>query len=457
MSRRSVFAAIALLALGGPALAQIPVSNSNSFELNNGAEAFLTFVATNVPTPGVQVAGSGIVNGNPAVDVMFWTILPKELMHSSNGTNPGTMELTSIEVSLIHSFFGSGGGGTPSMLWDMTLTPVTYTNPVSGAANDNRRYPDLAVAPIATLLGGPTGLPAPAGCAAPQYWTYALAIEFGTAVPGTGIVLPADGNTDVAWCFWEPGGMSTLPADPSACEVGGNLSMMTLASGNFFGPVGGERVPPGVTTGAAAPAPTGVNRNPFHGARNMATATLFNSRPNDQGWEVWAGFRDPILQFEYFYTAGTSTVSGAMAAPERGSGAMYMDALGAVTVNPGFRTCASGHLGELVIHVLTSDLVNYPTLGQPGIAVTPTSNLLLSPADPNFFLVTPLFDVFLGSNMVDYYFAEKHTATSPMTFGLNGPIAGPGLQFAVQAFIVNIAAGPPFGVVSTNVAHGQIW
>ena len=185
MSRRFVFAAIALLTLGVPALAQVPVSNANSFELNNGAEAFLTFVGTTVATPGTQVAGSGIVNGNPAVDCMFWTILPKELMHSSNGTNPGTMELTSVEVSLVHSFFGSGGGGTPSVLWDMTLNPVTYINPASGAGPDNRRYPDLTVAPYATMRGGPSGLPAPAGCAAPQYWTYFIAIEFGTAVPNS--------------------------------------------------------------------------------------------------------------------------------------------------------------------------------------------------------------------------------------------------------------------------------
>ena len=146
-----------------------------------------------------------------------------------------------------------------------------------------------------------------------------------------------------------------------------------------------------------------------------------------------------------------------MAAPERGSGAMYMDALGAVTVNPGFRTCASGHLGELVIHVLTSDLVGYPPLAQPGIPVTPTSNLMLNPADPNFFLITPVMDVFLGSNITDYYFAEKHTATTPMPFGLSGPIIPPGISFAAQAFIVNIAGGPPFSVVSTNVAHGNVW
>ena len=43
MSRRSVFAAIALLALGVPALAQVSVTNANSFELDNGTEAFAIF------------------------------------------------------------------------------------------------------------------------------------------------------------------------------------------------------------------------------------------------------------------------------------------------------------------------------------------------------------------------------------------------------------------------------
>ena len=153
--------------------------------------------------------------------------------------------------------------------------------------------------------------------------------------------------------------------------------MMSMFSTN-------EHVPHGVTTGAATPAPTGINRNPFHGFRT--SATNFNNTSNVQGFEAWPGFREPVLQFRFF---STTTVPNAMAGPERGSGALIQDGTGLVTVNPGMRTSASGHLGALVIHVLTADPTNFPPLAQPGIPVTPTSNLMLNPADPNFFLLTP--------------------------------------------------------------------
>ena len=62
-----------------------------------------------------------------------------------------------------------------------------------------------------------------------------------------------------------------------------------------------------------------------------------------------------------------------------------------------------------------------------------------------------------GRTSVDYYFAEKHTLTTRRCpSGSAGPIAAPGIQFAVQAFIVNVAGGPPFSAISTNVAHGQV-
>jgi hypothetical protein len=354
------------------------------------------------------------------------------------------MELTTFEFHLYHSHFGSGGAGsTPALRWDMTIHPVTYINPISGAGPDGRRYPNLAATPLVTFVGGPTGLPAPAGCPFPNAWIYNLSVELGNAIPGSGVMLPADGNTDLAWCFWSPGGMSILPADPTGCELGGNLSLMNLASTN-------EHVPSGVSTGAATPAPTGVNRNPFHGARN---ATSFNNVSNTTAWEAWPGFREPTLQFRYHYSAGGPTVGGSMPAPQRGSGALFMDASGPSVLLPGFRTCASGHLGELVIHVLSSGAL----IPQPGVPVTPTAHLLLDPSDPLFFFLTPSLDVFIGANNTDYIFAQKHTADSPLGLGIGGPIPPPGIQFTVQAFVVNVAGGPPFSAISTNVAHGTVW
>ena len=295
-------------------------------------------------------------------------------MFSSNGTAPGTMELVSFEVGLIHSFFGVGGGGTPSMLWDMTFHPVTYTNPVSGAATDGRRYPNLAAAPILTILGGPLALPLPPGCAAPQYWTYSLAFELGTATPGSGISLPADGLTEHAWMLLAAGGHEHACSDrPERLR-----SRRQPVDDDPH-----QRAEPGRRRARPVrhhdrrrdPAPTGVNRNPFHGSGPRDDEL---QQPSERpGLRHWPGFREPILQFRFFST-GAPTVRtrwpalSAARAPHTGRH-------GHRHVSPGMRTCASGHLGDLVIHVLTADPVNYPSSRAPGIAVTPTSNLMLQP------------------------------------------------------------------------------
>ena len=92
------------------------------------------------------------------------------------------------------------------MVWDMSFHPVTYLNPFSGAGPDGRRYPNLAAPPILTIVGGPIALPIPSSCTGSGYATYLLAFELGNATPGSGITLPADGATDIAWCFWQPRG-----------------------------------------------------------------------------------------------------------------------------------------------------------------------------------------------------------------------------------------------------------
>jgi hypothetical protein len=443
-----------VLALAMPAFGQVSVTNANSFDLDNGAEAFLIFTATTTATTG-NVAGTGVVNTTPN-DQMWWNILPRELMNSSNGTAPGTMELVTQEYELIHSFWGSGGaGGTPGVDWDQTINPVTYINPISGLGPDGRRYPDLAVAPLVTILGGPTGLPAPAGCAAPQYWGYILGVEYGTATPGSGIILPADGATDLAWCFWSPGGMTATPADPSGCEVGGNLSSPSLVSANLTGCLTcGERVAAGVTTGAATPLPTGVDRNPLTGTRNITAAapTAFNNSVRDRSFYNWPGFREPILQGRFN--------AASFAAPERGAGTLFLDTPGLGAVFPGFRTTATGHLGELVVHVASLDPVTFTPFTQPGLPVTGTSNLLLNPADPNFLLLTPILDGLTALNAAatgDYVW-DKHVYDTPLVIPV-GPfspaIPPPGLTYLVQAFVVNFAVSP-VGVVSSNVFTGNL-
>ena len=188
----------------------------------------------------------------------------------------------------------------------MSLHPVTYVNPISGAGPDGRRYPDLSVPPLVTFLGGPIFFPPQTICPYPQYLYLSLSFTFATAIPGSGIEVPADGVQELGWCFWQPSGMVVTNPSPTGCTVGGNLSMMSGFSTN-------ERVPNGVTTGAGTPAPTGVNRNPFHGFRTSAT-NLNNTNAN-QAFSAHAGFREPVLQFRFL---STTSIPSSMTGPERG-------------------------------------------------------------------------------------------------------------------------------------------
>jgi len=443
MSRR-LSAAVFLIAVCAPALAQIPTANANSYELDNGIESFAIFTATTALTPGNEVAGDGIVNGSPN-NQMFWQILPKELLNAGNGSNPGTMEIVAFEFDIFSSSLGMTPGGPPLVIWDMSLHPVTYVNPISGAGPDGRRYPDLSAQPLVTFLGGPIFLPPQTICPNPQYLGISLSFTFATAIPGSGLEVPADGVQELAWCFWQPSGM-VAASGSTGCTVGGNLSMMSAFSTN-------ERVPDGITTGAATPAPTGVNRNPFHGFRTSPTNV--NNTASSQAFSATLGFREPVLQFRFL---STTTLPNSMTGPERGSGAIFMNATApGVVVNPSTRTCASGHAGETVIHVVTSDPVAYPMLPAPGIPFTPTAFLRLSLADPLVFALTPAWDGVLVPNTTDYGSTLKHTYDAPLNVSFTGPIPPPGLPFLLQAFIVNFAGGPPFPMVSTNAIRGTIF
>src|SRR5262249_57274042 len=109
-------------------------------------------------------------------------------------------------------------------------------------------------------------------------WHLTTTFELATATPGSGFFLPADGATDIAVCYWSPGGMTTTPPDPTGCEIGGNLSLETLVSVN-------ERVPAGVAGG---------NTNPYSGSR--LSANVFDNLPRTQAYRNIVAFRDPILQ-----------------------------------------------------------------------------------------------------------------------------------------------------------------
>jgi len=269
---------MALVAFALPAFAQYSAVNANGFQLDNGAEGYSSALnggSITTPTIGNVNGQTPPVVNTTAADQMFYNILPKQYMRSSNGTSPGTTEMVGQQCQFFLSQWGSGGGiQLYDTIWDQSINTCTQINPVSGAGPDGRLYPDLTPAGFLVLIqGGPAGFAPPAQCPGPGlYWTVQWWVEYGTATPGSGIVLPADGATNLAVCSWSPGGMQTVnPPDQTACETGGNLSLMYNVSTN-------ERVPLGITTGAATPTPPGNNRNPYSGYRKNAAD--FNNEVN---------------------------------------------------------------------------------------------------------------------------------------------------------------------------------
>jgi hypothetical protein len=236
--------------------------------------------------------------------------------------------------------------------------------------------------------------------------------------------------------------MSQPLQSPDGCEAGGNITVMLTISSPSGG-AGGERI--NATEFGA--------RSPF-GGRRLSTGVT-SMRANNANYSNWPGFRQPILEFNYFQTGvAPAFVPGV---PERGQGAWFMDgSLAGSTTFPGFRTQATGHLGELVIHVLTSNPVANPPFAAPGLPVTATSNLMLNPADINFLLLTPGFDTLVGflSNTVSEFIDDKDVADTVMPIGLAGPFGPPAINFFVQAFVVNTTT---FSVVSTNVVQGHFY
>src|SRR5262245_18411894 len=174
MSRRAVFATMALVALALPTFAQYSAVNANGYQQDKGYEGYYIMNAgTTTPTVGnVNDLIPPVVNLT-ANDQMFYNLLPHEYCRSSNGTNPGTIEMVGQQAAFLLSMWGSGGGiELFDTIWDQSINTCTYVNPISALESDGRRYPDLSPAGFLVLIqGGPAGFAPPASCpGAGLYW-----------------------------------------------------------------------------------------------------------------------------------------------------------------------------------------------------------------------------------------------------------------------------------------------
>jgi hypothetical protein len=380
------------------------------------------------------------------------------------------MEFVGQQVAIYYSWWNNPNGALPVM-YDQTFDTVVY--PDAPPPAPSRRFPNYptpvpvtgASSAFLTISGGPIALPPPAGIptsgctASTGVFGYTCQIDYAYTNPGgagpPGISIPADGNTDIGVTLWVPGGMALGTAsggptclgaaDPTACEGGGNYTFMALAS-TCAAPcvfpsatVNHEHVANGLT-------PT--NRNPYGGW--VGGAGVVNNWARSDSWMNLIGFREPFVQFNYNpYNSLTTAFWGA----ERGAGSLNMDASGLTQVQPGMRMQCTPCAGQTVAYAFQADTINYTLFTQPGLPITFTSNLLLNPADPLFFLITPLLDsvAFTASGQ---YVVNKDVADTPLIFTSFGPIAFP-LDFWVQGFVIDFSVSPP-GVRSSNVAKGQI-
>jgi hypothetical protein len=193
---------------------------------------------------------------------------------------------------------------------------------------------------------------------------------------------------------------------------------------------------------------TPTSRNPYGGW--VGGAGVVNNWTRGDSWMNFIGFREPFIQFNYNpYNTATSTYWGA----ERGAGSLNMDATGLTQVQPGMRMQCTPCAGQIVAYAFSSDPINYTFFGQPGIPVTANANLILNPADPNFFLITPLLDS-VAATTVGQYVVNRDTADTPLVFTLFGPQVTP-INFWVQGFVIDTSV-MPFGARSSNVAMGEI-
>src|SRR5262245_13736676 len=112
------------------AAGQISAGFSNGPELQNGTETLNYFTLPSIGNVPGQVT---LATNLTPQDQLFFQVLPHELMYSSNGTAPGTLEFVGQEVLVYYSYWNNPSGALP-VVYDQEIYSVT-TLP------DGRRVP----------------------------------------------------------------------------------------------------------------------------------------------------------------------------------------------------------------------------------------------------------------------------------------------------------------------------
>lgn len=207
---RLASALAALVAIAATAFAQANPNNENDLPLHNGADIVFLYSDPSVGAP-TGTYPPDFVSGD-----LFWKVYPKEALLSPTGA----LEISGLQLSVLDT--------------DWTTKPAFYdlmfTRGVPSATSPGTIEPDFADPNAVFLSLGSSGMPdlcllSPALCAGPcplwdpTYPSFLLDVQLGSC-SGDGIIVQADGSTDLVVTAFLPGGMTFQSGPPGWCGQG---------------------------------------------------------------------------------------------------------------------------------------------------------------------------------------------------------------------------------------------
>jgi len=409
-THRSAFLAIAALSFfGASAFSQ---QQLNELQLCNGGDGLFAYSDPSTTTDFV------------------WKVFPKETLRAADQNGPHQMELNGITLALYDTswntspsfydiIFTSGmPSGVPDNIGPNLSDPNATLLSLGSAAA-------LGIPDPCTLAGNPLGCVGgcpPAGLIGGYSVEFALA---GGTGPNGGLLVPADGNTDlVVVSNVGPAGMTLTPGTGQCGQ--GDYTFCDLHSSNVFASTPGE-----------FQAPTASGNSPYGG---FSIAGTPNADAMDEVQDMPVEFQQPVVE-------GRTSFDPA-ANPGLGTTGLGLSSLrfsvGGGTNGYGTKIVSAGHVGEFGFVFGTV----VPQLPYPGIPLF-GMDILVNIADP---LANTTSSFWNGT------ITPVNNGGPPFDDGvlvmplLTVPVAGIGAPFNFQGYTLNFST---FAFDSTGTIGAQ--
>src|SRR5258705_5932233 len=311
-THRSAFLTIAALSFfGASAYSQ---QQLNELQLCNGGDGLFAY-------------------GDPSTGTEFvWKVFPKETLRAADANGPHQMELNGLTVAL----FDTSWNTSPSF-YDIIFPPAMPSG-VPDTIGPNLNDPNAALLSLgsAAALGipDPCTLPGnPVGCAGgcpPAQTIGGYPVEFalaGGTGPNGGLLVAADGNTDLVVVSNLPAGMTLTSGPPGQCGQG-DYTFCDLHSSNVFASTPGE-----------VQSPTASGNSPYGG---FSIGGVPNADGLDEVQDMPVEFQQPTVE-------GRTTLDP-VANPVTGTTGLGLSSLrftvGTGTNGYGTKIVSAGHVGE---------------------------------------------------------------------------------------------------------------